>query len=411
MVIGLNIIVILAFVYWGYQYAVKSDLRIFYWPAITLKILAGFSVGLIYTVYYNGGDTWGMFYEAVKLKEAAFSSLDHFMDIYFAGEYSAIPDFSYAVQPRAAFMSKIIAPFTLMTGENYWLVSSYLSLFSFAGFWLLANTIYNFTKNKWVAVIPTLFYPSIVFWSSGVLKESIAIGSLAILFSILTQYYLRKKIKWHTALLVIINLLLLMQLKYYYAAVITVAYLTLFLASIITPKKSRWYIELASVFGLFTIIASLASLTHPNLWPSRILSVIVDNYYQYAALSTDNNLVIFNNLSPTVFSFVWHSPKALFAGLFFPLWVSSTNLFKIFSMVENWLLLSAFVYSLRKFSMPEDRDKRLLLFVMVGFIVIMAVFITFSSPNIGTLVRYRIGYLIMFVALIGVSISSQKKAP
>jgi len=410
MIIALNILAIIGLGYWGYNYAKTSDLHPFYWAGLSVKVLAGISLGLLYSLYYEGGDTWSMFHEAIKLKDVAFSSINNFTDIYLKSDYSGIANFSYAIQPRAAFMSKIIAPIVFMSGGNYWLVSCYLSLFSFAGFWLLANTVYRLFKNKWVAVIPLLFFPSIVFWSSGVLKESVAIGSLAILFSTLTDIYFRKHLRWTEALLVIISLLLLMHLKYYYAAVLIVTFLTLFLSYYFLPKRSPWYLELGFVIGLFALILSVASLTHPNFWPSRFLNVIVNNYYQFADKSTGNNLVIFENLSPTILSLLVHSPKALFAGLFFPLWTSTLNFFKLLSVIENWLLLLAFVYSLRSFSLPSDRDKRLLLFTMVGFIVIMSIFIAFSTPNIGTLIRYRIGYLMIFIIIIAASISSRIKA-
>ena len=410
MILVLNILIVFALAYWGYHYAKLSDLINFYWPGLILKLCAGISLGLIYTHYYEYGDTWAMFSEAVKLQRIAFSSLDNFIDIYFKSDFTAVANFSYSIQPRAAFMSKIIAPIAYVSGGNYWFVSCYLSLFSFAGFWMLANTSYKLFNNKWLVVIPSLFFPSIVFWSSGVIKESIAIGALALLFSILTNFYLQKRFRLTDLIIVLVSLFLLMYLKYYYAAVLIVTYLTLVVSYFVLPKRSPWYLEMAGVFGIFILILSIASLTHPNFWPSRFLAVIVDNYHQYADKSVEDNMVLFDNLSPTILSLAVHSPKALFAGLFFPLWTSTLDLLKVFSVFENWFILIAFIYSMSKFSLPKDRDIRLLLFTMTGFIVIMAIFITFSSPNMGTLVRYRIGYLIIFLIIIGGGVSSRIKS-
>lgn len=410
MILILNILVVFALAYWGYHYAKLTDLKSFYWPGLLFKLVAGISLGLIYTHYYEYGDTWSMFHEAIKLENVAFSSFSNFIEVYFKNDFTVVVDFSYSIQPRAAFMTKIIAPLAYVSGGNYWLVSCYLSLFSFAGFWMLANTTYKLFKNKWLAVIPTLFFPSIVFWSSGIIKESIAIGALAILFSMLTNFYLQKRFRWLDLIIVLVSLLLLMYLKYYYAAVLIVTYLTLLLSYLVIPKRSLWYIEATAVFVFFTLILTIASLTHPNFWPSRFLAVIVNNYYQYADKSVVDNMVLFENLSPTIFSLAIHSPKALFAGLFFPLWTSTLDLFKLFSVVENWFILFTLFYAMRRFSIPKNREMRLLLFVMVGFIVIMAIFITFSSPNIGTLVRYRIGYLVIFLIIIAGAISSRIKS-
>ena len=121
MILVLNILIVFALGYWGYHYAKLSDLKSFYWSGLILKLCAGISLGLIYTYYYAYGDTWAMFQEALKMQSIAFSSLDNFIDVYFKNDFTAITDFSYSIQPRAAFMSKIIAPIAYVSGGNYWL--------------------------------------------------------------------------------------------------------------------------------------------------------------------------------------------------------------------------------------------------------------------------------------------------
>ena len=410
MIVFLNILALTGIAVIGYKVSNNSGIKGYYWPGLAVKIIAGISLGLLYRHYYGGGDSWVMFNEAIKLAGSAFSSASSFVDIYLVSDYSAVPDYAYVIQPRAAFMTKILALLALITRHNYWLSASYLSIFSFFGFWLAANTVYKFFGSRMTAVIPTLFFPSLVFWSSGVLKESVAIGSLAGVLAILINAYYKKSIAWLHILLLLMGLLLLVYLKYYYAAVLMVTFATVFTTRAILPKSSSRYIEAGSVLIVFMAILGAASLSHPNFWPSRFLNVMVDNYYQFLEKSSTGNVVRFSDLSPTIGSFLYYSPKALFAGLFYPLWMTSFSWLKLASIVENWLVLIAFISAIRYFKLPNLKDDRLLLWGMLLFVITSAVFITFSTPNLGTLVRFKIGYLMVFLTLVAGVISNKFKS-
>jgi hypothetical protein len=283
-------------------------------------------------------------------------------------------------------------------------------MFSFFGFWLAAHTVYKVYGSKVTAALTMLFFPSIVFWSSGVLKESVAIGSLAGVLAILINTYYKKRLGWLHMLLLLMGILLLLNLKYYYAAVLIVTFVTIFATRAILPKNSIRYVEIGSVLIIFSTILGAASLSHPNFWPSRFLSVITDNYYQFQEHSAIENMVRFNNLSPTIVSFLFYSPKALFAGLFYPLWMPSFNILKLLSIIENWFVLISLIYAIRYFNLPKLQDDRLLLWAMLLFVFTLAIFITFSTPNLGTLVRFRIGYLLVFVTMIAGEITNRLKS-
>jgi len=400
VIIALNILLLSAAAIFGYMASRKSELKIYYWPGLALKIISGFALGLLYTHYYSGGDSLVMFNEATRVADIAFGSASSFIDIYFYGDYSAIQEYAYILQPRAAFMTKVLAILAWATNHNYWLTACYLSMFSFFGFWLAANTVYEIFGSKITAVLPTLFFPSIVFWSSGVLKESIAISSLVGVLAILINTYYKKKIGWLNMLLLFIGIFLILYLKYYYAAMLIVSFTTVFVARVLLHGRNNWYIELASVLIVFSAILGIASLSHPNFWPSRFLSVITNNYSQFIESSSSGNVVRFNDLAPTISSFLFYSPKALFAGLFYPLGMISFNIIKLASVVENWVLLLSFIYAIRWFKIPKVKDDRLLLWAMLLFVITTAVFITFSTPNLGTLARFKIGYMVVFVTLV-----------
>jgi len=409
VILSANILALAGLAIIGFKLSSKSEIIRFYWPGLSLKIIAGIALGLIYSYYYTSGDSWVMFNESVRIANTAFTSTESFIDIYFASDYTAIPNYPYSIRPRPAFMTKILAPLVVITSHNYWLSACYLSLFSFFGFWLAANTIYRIFTSTITAVLPTLFFPSIIFWSSGVLKDSIAMGSLLGVMAILINIYYKKRVSWLNLIALIIGLFFLINLKYYYAATLIVAFATIFFSRFILRGKRNWYIELGAMLLLFISILGIASMLHPNFWPSRFLKVITDNYYQFIAHSATENIVSFNNLSPTIASFLIYSPKALFAGLFYPLWSPLFSWLKIAAVLENWFLLLSFIYGIQYFKLPVLRDNRILFFGMAMFVLTSAIFITFSTPNLGTLVRFKIGYLVVFVIMIVALITRRAK--
>lgn len=401
MLLLVNIILLLALIVGGYWFsASKSELYKYYWPGLIFKLTMGICLGLVYSIYYSGGDTWTFFGEAIKLGKVAFTSFDSLINIYFKDDYSLITNYSYSLQPRAAFMTKILAPLTIITDNNYWLTSCYISLFSFMGYWILANNLYKILGVRWMAVIPTLFFPSIVFWSSGVMKESVAMGAMAAVVGIFIKIYLEKKVALSELFVLVLGLILLLFLKYYFAAILIVSILSLFLSRLTIPVKVNWLIEIGLISTIFVLILIIASFTHPNFYPPRILFVLVENYKAYHAASNGNNVVVFNNLAPDITSFLVHAPKALLSGMFFPLWYADFTIFRVLAVVENWVILLVFLFSLKYLALPKNRDLRILVLTAVLFIIISAIFITFSTPNLGTLTRYKIGYSVVFIVLV-----------
>ncbi|HET9053819.1 MAG TPA: hypothetical protein VFM90_06595, partial [Cyclobacteriaceae bacterium] len=48
-----------------------SPLRVVYWPALLAKCIAGISLGIIYSIYYDTSDTFAFFQLAVEQADVA----------------------------------------------------------------------------------------------------------------------------------------------------------------------------------------------------------------------------------------------------------------------------------------------------------------------------------------------------
>jgi hypothetical protein len=176
-------------------------------------------------------------------------------------------------------MVKLLSVFTYITGSNYWLSSAYFSLFSFCGLWALINRITTtYPGSSKAALFSFVFYPSVLFWGSGISKETIFLGGFGFLLSWFWPYFISsgpvKAYKWIFAILI---MLLLVKLKYYYMAV--------FIPVLVTSNIVRWVLpeqenrlrgNLYWLF-IFTIILFTASWLHPNLRIDQLAALIKTN--------------------------------------------------------------------------------------------------------------------------------------
>ena len=94
-----------------------------------------------------------------------------------------------------------------------------------------------------------------------------------------------------------------------------------------------------------------------------------------------------------------NAPKALFLGLFAPL-IGWFNIFWLVSVAENYLLLGMSILALIWTFKKKIRLTRLAILSII-FVAVMSTLLAMTAPNIGTLVRYKTGFLPVFLLLIG----------
>jgi hypothetical protein len=86
--------------------------------------------------------------------------------------------------------------------------------------------------------------------------------------------------------------------------------------------------------------------------------------------------------------------------LFRPFPWEAGNIFQIMVSIENMIMLVFFFMALVQLKRMNTSPWRLLIFSLIVYVVLACVFITLSTPNFGTLSRYRAGYIPFFALLI-----------
>ena len=402
VIVALLNIAFLGFIFYRVWRVEKIPLRRFFWPALSLKLIAGIGLGLVYSHYYSTGDTFNYFNDGVKIARLATEDVVAFVRFLWAGDdsFSLSSDLLYK-QPRAMFLAKVTSVFCLLTANNYWVISLYFSAISFVSAWLLVRKIVERNNLLAPAVVSFLFFPSVVFWSAGIIKESLAMAALFFLSFIVLKIWRREKIKLMEWTLAIIAMWILWNLKYYYLAIFLPVVCTSLLVREIfkyyTPKSSLQKIGLWC--GVFVVPVVLVTMLHPNFYPERFMGVLVSSYYEFVALSNPNDIIHYHALEATPFSVVMNMPLALVSGLYRPFLIEVQTVFQFFIALENLVLLILSLTALVQIHRGIGRE-RLLLFSILIYTILLCIFLALSTPNFGTLSRYRVGFLPFLVFLL-----------
>jgi hypothetical protein len=139
---------------------------------------------------------------------------------------------------------------------------------------------------------------------------------------------------------------------------------------------------------------------HPNFYLDQFQEVIISNYNEFDALSDTKNLIHYYQWDGSVTSMLINSPWALLSGLFRPMIGEGQGFLGFAASLENFLLLILFVTSFLNLKKMFTSSHQIILLAVVSYCVVLCVFLALSTPNFGTLSRYRVGLLPFFVFLV-----------
>ena len=410
----LNLALLAFIIYRHWKFNQGNGIIKFYWPGLAVKALGGIALGLIYMYYYQiPADTFLFFEDSKKLTGLARTDFLSYVRFLFLDDPSH-PLWTEIVfqQSRALFIVKITSLFGLVTLDNYWITSLYFSVLSFIGAWRLTASIAQyFPSAKTAAVVAFLFFPSVVFWSSGLIKESIAMAALFFLSAAVVRTWVEKELPLWEWLLVIFSAWIEWRLKYYYLAV----FLPVASAALITQRLShRWHLRGMAIKALlwcatFIFPLIIISSLRPNFYPARILAVIVSNNREFSAMSDAEDVIEYPSLEPTLSSVVANIPRAVVSGIFRPFPWEAHTLFQWVIALENLILLLLCITSVVNVTQLVKSRQRLLLCSILLYAGVLCVFLALSTPNFGTLSRYRISFLPFLLLLISIENPLVKK--
>jgi hypothetical protein len=399
VIITIHILLILALTWFLYRKTNDSTIKTHFLYALCVKALAGIVLGLIYFRYYGYGDTLVFNDVASAISNHYGKSITSYIGFLF-GEPTAILIESYPVlnEPRTTFFLKIVSVFYLLTSNNYWLTSIYCSIIGFLGSYILTHAIIRYNINaKLPAILAFFYFPTFIFWTSGVLKETIAWFCLAVLVSYIITYLRKYSLSAKHIIISILLIYILWSIKYHYVAVLILCSGPIIIYYFLQQKlkqKVKFYFIL---FGAFIVISAFLIISHPNFHPNRIFSVIFENHETIKQLSEPGDSISFIQIGNPYLHFFINVPVSLFGGLFMPLIWQGTNIFSSFSGLINTALFLLFIIKIFYIISSKIRPLSIPEISAVLYIIILAILMAYTTPNFGTLERYKTSYIGFFV--------------
>lgn len=382
----------------------QSVRDMWYWTSWLFHLGAAVAVGLVYQHYYQANDTWVFFSDAQKLSALAKTNFSDYLALLVDFSDEAFLPGIKTGDFRSLIFVKVLSLLCLIDGDNYWVSALYFGLISFVAAWFLfrkATSVWS--TNLAAARFAFLFFPSVVFWSSGLEKETLTLASLFFLAGVFVHWYQFRKIPWRYWLPAIVATFLLWALKYYWAGVFFMSMAAAVLV-ILSGDAKPFVAKYRSAFFIatFVVLGVLVSFLHPNFYLHRFMEVIVDNHGAFVSISADDNLIHYQDPSPTIPSFAMNAPWALFSAVFRPWLGEARGLLGLLAAVENTVIALLMIGCVVRIVRNPRKSWSTLTLALVSYCVVLAIFLALSTPNLGTLSRYRVGFLPFLIYLLSV---------
>ncbi len=396
----INSLIIIVIIWYLARSARSSPVYPHFFWALSIRIAAGILLGVLYFQYYKGGDTIVFHMAAIQLSQIASNSFSDYL--WLLGSQDVLPLIEnpahVLVETRSLFFAKTLSLFYLLTGSNYWISSIYLSILSFIGSWGLINTISRYYKKlTFPAVMAFLYFIPAVFWTSGVIKESLAWFLLAYLMKLFLEFYHEKPVSIKKLALILLMFIPLWMIKYHYAAVLLICMNGILVYDSILSRLRNMKLSFVLLGITYLFIGFLITQMHPNFRLNRIIEVIYDNQQEFITVSRPGNTISFIDYPDPVIRFMINIPVSLFSGLFMPLpWQGDNFLPKIVGLI-NISILALFILKIVKLIQSPRASFNIVFISLALYCIILAIFIAYSTPNFGTLERYKAGFMPFFV--------------
>lgn len=388
-----------------------AGLRKILFTAFLLRMLGSVGYSLMVQYYYGYGDAFTFYYGSNFFRghilenpaniKYLFSSAAE-VKSWFDMEVGDINYSGYFGASSNLFVMKIAAVVSFLSFNYFLIISIIFGFFSFAGQWKMFQVFNDVNKGKQQKLMAwaVLYTPSIWFWGSGLMKDSICIGCLGFIVHYLYKIFIKKEVRFKDILILFIMLYIVSQIKSYIIIILFITLATVIFAHFIASIKNL----IIKAFVILVFLFATAIIAFETNFSQQVQEFAEESIVQldtfqrnYEALQNgeDNSEGGLKSISTDISlqGLIIQSPMAIFTCLYRPFIWESRKLIIFFTSLESMLLLLATVYviikaRLFKFFRMLFNDP----FTLFAFIASMlfALLIGLTTFNFGTMVRYKI---------------------
>jgi hypothetical protein len=379
--------------------------------AFALKLLAAGLMVLIYTRHYPERSKADIFryYDDALMMHRLFpehtADFFHFLISDKAGNPEAqavLQDTRNWDQKQSAIfgnnrliirVNMLISLFSMKTYAVHMVVFSF---FSFMGlFWIFRFFYRQLPERKWLIFLAVFGFPSIVFWSSGILKESLALFFIGLILNC-GSFALKGRKPLIRFFMVLLGFFLLFQTR----ALLAILFLPIALAymwNYLKPQRLPLLPYFILLFAGLSVASESKQITGTDFY--GLLIEKRADFVQLAEEEQAGSQILSSSFEADSWSLISNSPGALVNSLFRPTPWEAGNALMWAAALEN-VLLFGLLLLIVIFPQAKIKNKNLLwmaLLYALGNLLITGL----TIPVLGAISRYRIiGLVFLLMAVI-----------
>jgi hypothetical protein len=261
--------------------------RRYFIPALTCKIFGALALGMLYQFYYGGGDTFNFHTHGSRhIWEAFWSDPEKGLKLMFPdkNDYQGIYEYARRIpffhDPSSYTVIRLAAFFDLFTFSAYSATAIFFSVIGFVGLWLLFKCFYElYPEHHRAIAMATMFIPSVIFWGSGLLKDTITLACLGMVTFFVKRLFLDRRFKTSYVVFLLVALYAIFSIKKY----ILISYL---------PAVIMW-IYLSQLGQIRSVMLKVL------MFPAMTVLVVVVSYFAIDQVGKDDSRYALGQLSTT----------------------------------------------------------------------------------------------------------------
>lgn len=396
------------------RYYRKSPLKKYFIPALSVKLIGAIGVTLIYNYYYKGGDTSNYFFNSKIIASVFFRHPGDGIRLLLSKGGDFAPDLmkyvgtmEYALAESSYMIVKISAFIQLFTFQSFLVTAIFFGFFSFWAIWKIFTVFCGYYPElKKEFAICFLFVPSVFFWGSGILKDTVSLAALAIFFSCIDGFFFKGKNKILNGIGIFLAGYILAMVKVYIIMSFSICVVILIFLNYrmkIRSKSLRLFITPIVIFGsvvLGLVIMRVISETSSRYTLDNLLetSEVTREYIYTTGGGSSYSLGEIDN---SVWGLIKVFPAGVNVTLFRPYLWEAHNFIALIAALESlaiFLLTVIVFFKTGPVTFFKTILSKNLIFFCLMFSVIFAFSVGISSYNFGSLVRYKIPCIPFYIA-------------
>lgn len=375
------------------------------------KLFCAVFYGLLIRYYYGFGDSLTYFKDAMHIKQYLVAGTESWDILFwdFKQVKLAYPD-NLAGSEGGWLVQRLNIILSYIAFNRFFVVTILYATLAYAGMFKMLQTFDAIMPgwHKRTALI-VLFVPSVCVYGSGILKDTVCLSAMGWLIYAVHQLFILKKSRIRALIILILSALVLSVVKIYIIAAFLLPFVIYLLMLMLRKIRSVFFRKI--LFPLF-----MASLVFTYIYFSEKIDAMLGTYaieklmdtmkeqqqsYQNLGEGESGSTFDIGTMEPTFSGFLKKMPVGITATLYRPFIWESKKVVMLFSAFESLLIIWFTLYVM--FKTGIFRFFRMIfndpfVFLCIFYSLIFATLVGLSTPNFGTLARYRIPVIPFYLA-------------